>query len=61
MKKLLVNAKELRELIGITPETALMLDNFPKPVKIGLDKRYWKLKDIKKWVKHLPQKVNKWN
>lgn len=61
MKKLLINAKELRELIGITPETALMLDNFPKPVKIGLDKRYWKLKDIKKWVKHLPQKVNKWN
>lgn len=61
MKKLLVNAKELRELIGITPEIALALDNFPKPVEIGLYKRYWKLKDIKKWVKHLPQKVNKWN
>lgn len=60
MKKLLVNAKELRELIGVTPETALMLKDFPKPVEIGIYRRYWKVKDIKKWVKSLPKREKKW-
>lgn len=57
MKKLLVNAKELRLLIGITPETAMELTGFPKPVNLGnFQIRYWRLEDVEKWVKNLQQK-----
>lgn len=49
---LLIDAKGLRKLLGgMTPNMAVML-GCPKPLNFGVyyRRRWWKRKDVEKWV-----------
>ena len=58
MKPLLVNAKQIHELLGITVKTVRGTSDFPKPVNgdAFVYRNLWKLKDIEKFVKKLGYK-----
>ena len=56
MKPLLINAKQMRELLSITSETVSCETDFPKPVKLDTRRVLWRYKDVKKWIKNLEQR-----
>lgn len=65
MKPLLVDAKQIRELLGLTVKTLMYVEGFPKPVHLSqnygfgtcqVTRNLWKLTDIEKWVKKLEHK-----
>lgn len=53
MKPFLIDAKQIRELTGLSKATFTREWNFPKPVIIRASRKLWKRSDVKKWVKKL--------
>lgn len=56
MKPILINAKQVRELIGMTVETAQYDSTFPKPVNVPTPRRLWRYEEIKKWAESLERR-----
>lgn len=64
MEPLLITAKQIRELIGISENCFKYFEGFPKPVNIhyqwDMNQDFagnrWRLKDVKKWVEKLETK-----
>lgn len=54
-KKLLLNAKEVRALLGLSVETLrVRCSNFPATVYTHTSRTLWRRSDIEKWVESLP-------
>lgn len=61
MKPLLVNLKQLKQLLGVSEQSVERLirsRGFPRPIDAGISRLLWKLSDVEEWVKNC--RVKRW-
>lgn len=53
---LLINEKQVRQLIGMTPPTSRAI-GFPHPVDTGTTRKLWRRSEVEAWVEKLAKRA----